>query len=421
MSPGFAGVFFRSRLLIFFFGSYVVVQPYVTIGTLTRKLSALNLQLPVTPEMDQLTIGGLCLGYGIESSSHIHGLFFDASVIEVEVVTATGEIALCTRDNQYEDLFRALQWSYGTLGFAVTFKLKLLPAKPYVKLTLENITSYDEAERRSVADITKKNAPFYYEGLVFGTKHTALIYGDVCDAVPAGAELYNPMKRWWEPFFHRYVEQKTKNATAPVTVYMPLRDYLHRYYRGLFWEVELLIPGANTDLFRFVFGWLCPPHTKHLKMLQTEEMFEQLNKDHVVQDVLVPVHELANLLRKCEGWFDIYPLWFVFHSPPGPGDMMRPDPKDPKNGLFVDVGIWGVPGRVLSGKQKDFDGEARTRDLEGFLRDVTGLQTLYATTFQTEAEFNKMFDLSHYNKMRAKYAAESTFPTVFDKVRLRRN
>jgi delta24-sterol reductase len=380
----------------------------------------LNLQLPVTPEMDQLTVGGLCLGYGIESSSHVVGLFFEASVIEVEVVTASGDILLCSATNAHEDLFRALQWSYGTLGFAVTFKLRLIDAKPFIKLTLERVNSYDEAEKRSVADVSKKNPHYYYEGLAFGPKHTALIYGDVIDTLPPGAELYNPMKRWWEPFFHRYVEQKTANATGPVTVYMPLRDYLHRYYRGLFWEVELLIPGANTYLFRLLFGWLCPPHTKHLKMLQTEEMFEQLNKDHIVQDVLVPVYELASTLRKCDEWFDIYPLWFVFHTAPGPGDMMRPDPRN-KNGLFVDVGIWGVPARVLSGKDRNFDGEARTRDLEAHLRNVTGLQTLYAATFQSEEQFNQMYDLSHYKRMRVKYNAENTFPTVYDKVRLRRS
>ena len=37
--------------------STVTVQPYCTIGTLTRMLGEHNLQLPVTPEMDQLTVG----------------------------------------------------------------------------------------------------------------------------------------------------------------------------------------------------------------------------------------------------------------------------------------------------------------------------------------------------------------------------
>ena len=34
-----------------------------------------GLTLPVVPELDTLTIGGLLMGGGIESTSHKHGLF----------------------------------------------------------------------------------------------------------------------------------------------------------------------------------------------------------------------------------------------------------------------------------------------------------------------------------------------------------
>jgi len=38
-------------------------------------LEPLDYTLPVLPELDALTVGGLVNGVGIESSSHIHGLF----------------------------------------------------------------------------------------------------------------------------------------------------------------------------------------------------------------------------------------------------------------------------------------------------------------------------------------------------------
>ena len=42
---------------------------------MNRVLVKAGLTLPVVPELDTLTIGGLLMGGGIESTSHKHGLF----------------------------------------------------------------------------------------------------------------------------------------------------------------------------------------------------------------------------------------------------------------------------------------------------------------------------------------------------------
>ena len=42
---------------------------------MNRVLVRAGLTLPVVPELDTLTIGGLLMGGGIESTSHKHGLF----------------------------------------------------------------------------------------------------------------------------------------------------------------------------------------------------------------------------------------------------------------------------------------------------------------------------------------------------------
>ena len=53
----------------------VTVEPMVTIGQLNDFLIEKGWTLPVVPELDDLTIGGLVMGGGIESSSHKYGLF----------------------------------------------------------------------------------------------------------------------------------------------------------------------------------------------------------------------------------------------------------------------------------------------------------------------------------------------------------
>ena len=103
-------------------------------------------------------------------------------------------------------------------------------------------------------------------------------------------------------------------------------------------------------------------------------------------------------------------------------------------------GSWGVPKKVLNKTELAYDGEARMREFEAFLRSVGGTQTLCASstsfvraghvaradicdadaaTFQTEAEFYKMFDHSNYERLRKLYKAE-VFPVIYDKVKLRR-
>ncbi|NDA64379.1 MAG: FAD-binding oxidoreductase, partial [Chitinophagia bacterium] len=55
----------------------ITVEPLVTTGQLTGALLHLGYTLPVVPEMDDLTVGGLVNGTGIESSSHLEGLFHE--------------------------------------------------------------------------------------------------------------------------------------------------------------------------------------------------------------------------------------------------------------------------------------------------------------------------------------------------------
>ncbi len=50
-------------------------EPLVTMGQLTHTLDRLGWTIPIVPELDDLTVGGLVMGTGIETSSHKFGLF----------------------------------------------------------------------------------------------------------------------------------------------------------------------------------------------------------------------------------------------------------------------------------------------------------------------------------------------------------
>jgi delta24-sterol reductase len=94
----------------------------------------MNLALAVVSELDDLTVGGLINGYGIEGSSHIYGLFSD-TVVAMEVVLADGRVVRAAKDNEHSDLFYGIPWSQGTLGLLVSAEIKLIPVKEYMRLT----------------------------------------------------------------------------------------------------------------------------------------------------------------------------------------------------------------------------------------------------------------------------------------------
>ena len=53
----------------------VHVEPMISISKLNDYLMSIGWMLPVVPELDDLTIGGLIMGGGIETTSQKYGLF----------------------------------------------------------------------------------------------------------------------------------------------------------------------------------------------------------------------------------------------------------------------------------------------------------------------------------------------------------
>lgn len=99
-------------------------------GQLSETLAAIGWTIPIVPELDDLTVGGLVMGTGVESSSHIYGLF-QHICISYELILADGSLVKCSK-KENSDLFYAVPWSYGTLGLLTAVEIKIIPATKYV-------------------------------------------------------------------------------------------------------------------------------------------------------------------------------------------------------------------------------------------------------------------------------------------------
>ncbi|KAJ8388495.1 hypothetical protein AAFF_G00133710 [Aldrovandia affinis] len=345
------------------------VEPLANMGQVTALLNSIGWTLPVLPELDDLTVGGLIMGTGIESSSHIYGLFQHICVA-YELVLADGSLVRCTA-KENTDLFYAVPWSCGTLGFLVAAEIRIIPARAWVKMTYEPVRGLEAICQRFAQESANKENQFV-EGLQYSVDEAVIMTGVMTDE--AEPDKVNRIGLYFKPWFFKHVECfLTENRSA--VEYIPLRHYYHRHTRSIFWELQDIIPFGNNPLFRYLFGWMVPPKISLLKLTQGETIRRLYEQHHVVQDMLVPMKHMQNAISCFHNDIHVYPLWlcpFVLPSQPGM--------------------------------------------LEKFVREVHGFQMLYADVYMDRQEFWDMFDGSLYHKLREELDCKAAFPEVYDKI-----
>jgi len=409
---------------------WVAVEPMVTMGQLVPALMELGWTLPVVPELEELTVGGMIAGTGVESSSHHSGLFQEFC-LELEVVLASGAVVRCSR-NERQDLFESFFWSYGTLGMLVLAKLRIIPSAPYIRLcyhTFDTEGSFidfwrAESEKglkfaEAGDDVNLDSAgedrcARFVEGLIFSKDRGVVMVGDFAHSVGKDGTLYEHGK-WYQPYFYKHADDafsRSKPGGTPIVEYIPLRDYYYRHSRSVFWDIENIVPLGDNALFRWGFGWMLPPSVSFLKVTQPSGLQDFHDSKHVVQDMLVPASTIAESLGVFRRHFDIYPLWVCpMYLRPGRGIVHA---KGDSPVLYVDLGAYGVPGAVKRGE--DYDIVEHIRKVEEYVTSVDGFEMPYAVSYMTRKEFGKMFDRALYDDLRKKLGALEAFPDIYEKI-----
>lgn len=380
----------------------VRVEPLVTMGQITAFLNPLGWTLPVLPELDDLTVGGLIMGVGIETSSHKHGLFQHCCV-SYELVLADGSVVTCS-ETERPDLFYAVPWSYGTLGFLVSAEIKIIPSKKFVRMEYFPVHSKDEMVRKFQEQTLLQDRNEFVETLAYSLDEAVVMTGNLTDE--AEPDKINPIGYFWKPWFFKHVEGFLRSG--PAVEYIPIRHYYHRHTRSIFWELQDIIPFGNNPIFRYLFGWAVPPKISLLKLTQGETTKKLYEKYQIIQDMLVPLDKLSEAMEVFEKEIQMYPLWlcpFILYNQPG---MVHPPQKGDQ--LYVDIGAYGSP------KSSTWEAVKTTKALEAYVIKSGGFQMLYADSYLSREEFRKMFDHSLYDRMRKELDCEKAFPEVYDKV-----
>ncbi|MFC9997641.1 FAD-binding oxidoreductase [Nocardia sp. NPDC127526] len=378
------------------------VEGMATYETIADATLAAGLLPSVVLDCKTITIGGGVAGTGAESSSFRGGLPHD-SVTEMDILTGDGRILTATGDNEYADLFRAMPHSYGSLGYAVRLRVRLEPAKPYVRLRYVRAYSTDEwvAQLRRVdADREFEGAPVdFIDGVYFAPSELYLVLGTFSDTAPYVSDYVRGI-------YYRAIRTRRED-------YLTTRDYLWRWDTDLYWTSSLfglenpilrrLWPSRfrNAETFRRLQMWFRSGGA-------TDRVWAALGRpvEWVLQDADLPVETVPEFLEFFRREVGISPVWLCPMRLREPATLYPIAP----GRLFVSVGFWW-PLRLRPGQAADH----HNRLIEAEITELGGHKPLYSTAHYTEDEFWEQYGGDAYWKLKAAYDPGGRFPDLYAK------
>ena len=180
------------------------------------------------------------------------------------------------------------------------------------------------------------------------------------------------MTRWYKPWFYKHVESFLDKGECEE--YIPLREYLLRHDKAIFWVLESMIPFGNHPLFLFFLGWMLPPKPAFMKLTTTATVRAMTFTKQVFQDIVLPINKLEEQINKSHELFDTYPILVypcrIYDHGKHVGQLRPPRPDqmvpDSDYGMFNDLGVYGVPRLVK--ERKPWDAVTAMRKMEDFTR-----------------------------------------------------
>ena len=390
-------------------GRTAEVEGMTTFEDFTDATLSMGLRPPVVPELKTITVGGAVSGVGIEASSFRYGLVHEM-VEEMEVLCGDGTIRICRRDNENADLFHAMPNSYGTLGYILRLRVKLLPASPFVRLTHRRFSDRTQfLSAMEAACEVRPDAPDFVEGVAFTRDEFTLTQARLThDRGPASD--YKGM--------HIYY-QSLRNRSEDL---MTMRDFLWRWDTDWFWCSRNF--GMQKPLLRRLFGrWMLRSSSywkiqslyrrwkveKRLHALRTIMRLPVERFEQVIQDVEIPIEKSIEFMKFYDREIDIRPCWICPVRPleaAGNWTLYTMKP----GALYLNFGFWGSV-RTTSDRPP---GHFNVR-IEGIVQELGGRKSLYSQSFFTEDEFWRIYNGEAYRKIKSKYDPRGAFVNLHQK------
>ena len=381
------------------------VQGMCTYEDLVAATLAHGLVPLVVPQLRTITLGGAVTGLGIESTSFRNGLPHE-SVREMDVFTGDGEV-LTVRPG--DDLFDAFPNSYGSLGYATRLEIDLEPVPAYVAL---RHVRFDDADQlaRAMQEITGSRTwdgeqVDGLDGASFEPGEHYLSLARFTDERPVGAP--DPSDYAGQEVFYRSLQRRERDL-------LTVEDYLWRWDTDWFWCSGAF--GAQHPLVRRVWPRRWRRSDVYHRLLGLDQRFGvaarldrragRPQRERVIQDVEVPVEQVADFLA----WFDAHvgmrPVWLcpLVARRDWPTYPLEPDR------LYVNIGFWGT---VHVGPEAP-EGPTN-RAIEAKVHELGGHKSLYSEAFYDRATFDRLYDGERLAAVKAVHDPRARLTSLYDK------
>lgn len=379
----------------------VEVEGMTTYEKLVSETLKQGVMPTVVPELKSITIGGAVTGLGIESSSFKYGLVHE-TVTEMEILLGDGKVVICTPSNQYKDLFFGFPNSYGTFGYALKLKVKIVPVKDFVKLTH---VRYADPRRyfKELGDFCQRKKEFdFIDGTIF-----------------KGDEMYITLGQFSEeaPFVSDYTGGNIyyKSLRRKKMDYLKTIDYIWRWDTDWFWcskhfgvqnkIVRSIIPKKflKSTTYWKIRAW----NGKYQLIEKVGKLFGSARKESIIQDIEIPIKNCAEFMDFFHKEIGIKPVWVCpvkTHDPTVNYNLYSMNPSL----LYVNFGFWDT---VKTNKEKGY----YNRKIERKVKKLQGKKSLYSDVFYSEEEFWELYNKEAYDKLKRKYDSQGKLKNLYEK------
>jgi FAD/FMN-containing dehydrogenase len=354
----------------------------------------------VVPQLKTITIGGAVSGVGIEATSFRYGLVHE-TVLEMEILLASGEVVTCSK-SEHADLFYGFPNSYGTLGYALRLKVKLIPVKLFVKIEhtqYADSKAYFEALKKICAPPGNKDVDFV-DGTMFSPTEMYITTGTFVAEAPFTSD-YTYMNIYYKSIREKKID------------YLSIYDFIWRWDTDWFWCSDAF--GAQNPLIRRFWGKKRLNSAVYWRIqhfFQARPFLLRLatgftRRENVIQDVDIPIENAPAFAEFFFREINIRPVWIC---PIGSYDQNAKFdlyPLDPKK-IYINFGFWST---VPTKKEKGY----YNRLIEAKVTELKGKKSLYSESFYTREEFWKIYDKGLYDGLKQKYDPQEKLKDLFQK------
>lgn len=377
------------------------VEGLATYETIVNHTLDYGLLPTVSPELKHITIGGVIAGIGIESTCYRYG-FVHEGLLEAEVLLSDGRIVICTPANEFSDLFYALPNSYGTLGYVLRAKIRLIEAGPYVHVQVSRFNSIEKYLEAMLQE-TQNPQTMFIEGLFYSKDELYLVWGRPTDDVPYLDDIY-----------HKSIYYKL--CSERKDIYLKTADYIFRYDPDWFWHIP------EIPFYSFL-RWISPKSirnsgfykkysdAKHKlsAMLKLNTIFDTKDQETLIQDWEVPWDKAKDLIEFALAEVDLSGKpWTALPIRPSRNATLYPMQDCP---FYFNLGCYYFAKKQHQSSDEFF----YTRLMDNRCFRLGGIKMLYSSTFLAKDQFDAIYNGNAYRRLKQKYDPDNRLPDLYEK------